>query len=498
MPKADNVSFLERHVEKIVLAVCVLLLMAAGYRWILSSPVSLTVIGPQGTGRVTVGPEEVDDVLEQAALGVKHKHDRAEVRVKPVLKCAGKTVELYRAIAPPPRETMDMAMPRLPVKLPIIGGEDEGIRLAQLIAAMPTPPKPVVVAAMTLPEKDQLADVVVAHGTFRYPVADLSAAWTEMLKKKKIPVKATVQKVIVQRQRQLRGGKWGAVETALLAAKPDVEGNPVVVPLIPEFDGTNVEDVRKARDAVGQAQMHVMQPAYYRIYSSGRGWVNWQALVPGTQAAPAGASAPTPAPAADAPAAAANTPVWFHDETLSVANSYRYRVKLAFVNPILTYDKAVSDEHLAEARRTIIETKESEWSELVSVEQSVHFFLTGASETTGQMTVTIFASKWAQTVRRAFPVLLGEPIGGVTKARIRNPKTGEAEPVAVDFSTGAISLRFRFDVKDIRPGGFVVTTAKMVFLDSQGRLKARVQARDHEDPVRKKLMEQAKQAAGGG
>jgi len=495
MPKADNVSFLERHVEKIVLVGCFLLLVAAGYRWVLSSPVSLTVIGPEGTGRVTVGPEEVDDVLGQAALSVKGKHDRAKVFVKPVIKCAGKTVEMYHPIVPPARETVDVAMPRPPVKLPIVGGEEEGIRLPQLIAAMPTPPKPIVIAAMTLPEKDKLVDVVVAHGTCQYPVAELTAAWTEMLKKKKIPVNATVHKIIVQRQRRLRDGQWGPVETAQLAAKPDAEGNPVTVPSIPAFDGKNVENVREARDAVGKVQTHVLQPAYYRVYSPGRGWVNWQPPAPPAQAVKTDAA---PAAAGDTPAAAAKTPIWFHDETLSVASGYRYRVKLVFVNPILTYDKVVSDEHLAEARQTFIETKESEWSDPVSVEQSVHFFLTGASETTGQMTVTIFASKWAQTVRQAFPVRRGEPIGGVTKARIRNPNTGEIEPAAVDFSTGAISLEFRFDIKDVRPGGLAVTTAKMVYLDSQGRLKARVQARDSDDPVREKLTEQAKQAAGGG
>ena len=44
-------------------------------------------------------------------------------------------------------------------------------------------------------------------------------------------------------------------------------------------------------------------------------------------------------------------------------------------------------------------------------------------------------------------------------ARIR---TGEVQETAVDFSTGAISLRFHFDMKLVRPGGFTTHTAKLI------------------------------------
>jgi len=189
--------------------------------------------------------------------------------------------------------------------------------------------------------------------------------------------------------------------------------------------------------------------------------------------------------------------VWFHDETMKVSRRYRYRIKLKFVNPILTYDKVVSDEHLAEARRTYIETEESEWSEPVSVDRKVHFFLTGASATTGQMTVTIFANKWGQTVMRTFGLRAGEPIGDLAGIKVRSPKTGQMEPVEVDFSTGAVSLRFHFGVKWLR-GSFQVTTAKMLYLDSEGRLQARIQARDNGNPLRRKLVEEAKRALAGG
>jgi hypothetical protein len=306
----------------------------------------------------------------------------------------------------------------------------------------------------------------------------------------------TVQEVIVEAQEELGNGQWGPLRRVTGTAKPDAEGNPVVVPRVPPFDGTNVEEVRGARDTLVSRQDHVVRPEYYRIWSSGRGWIPWQARMPKTEAV-----SPTPPVAPPGPAPLVPAPVkrrvWFHDETMKVGRRYRYRVKLMFVNPILTYDKAVSEEHLAEARQTFLETDESEWSLPVSVERQVHFFLTGASVTTGQMTVTVFANKWGQRVMKTFRVRPGEPIGGLASVKIRNPKTGQVEPVEVDFTTGAVSVRSRFNIK-WRRRDFEVTTTKMLYLDRDGRLQARIQARDSGDPLRRALGEEVRRAQGGG
>jgi hypothetical protein len=487
MAKADDANVLEQHVEKLVLLVCLVLLGVAAHRWILSSPVSMD----------GVPIERVDEMLSGKARVVKELYGKeGNVTVPPVPRWAGKTLAL-RAIAPQAREDVDVAMPRLPMKIELGGPPEDGlVRLAQLIADMPVPPKPQVTAAMELPEKPVLADVAVAHGTLAYPFAELAKAWTDRLAKVKVPVKLTAQEVVVEVQEEMGDGQWGPPRQVKVAAKPDAEGNPVVVPRVPDFDGTNVEQVRGARDKLTQQQSHILRPDYYRICSPGRQWAPWQPRLPKDEAP---AEEPPSVPVVPGLTAAPSraTFVWFHDETMEVGRRYRHRVKLVFVNPMLTYDKAVSEEYLAEARQTYIETEVSEWSDPVSVDRTVHFFLTGASETTGQMTVTIFANKWAQTAMRTFQIRPGEPIGSLWKVRIRNPKTGEAEPAEVDFSTGAISLRFRFAEKWLR-GNFEVTTAKMLYLDSQGRLRVRIQAQDGADPLRRKLVEEAKRALGGG
>jgi len=472
MAKADNVSFLERHVEKLVLLACLALLAAAAYRWVLSSPVGLAVISERGRGKTTAGPEQVDQVLQGAAQRVKHLHDVANLQVDPVPKWAGKVVTVGH-FESPRQVVVDPAMPRLPMKVDVGRASKGMVRLAQLIAVMPVPPAPKVAASMHLPEKDTLADLAVAHGSLVYPLAGLTAAWEELLKKK-VAVKAVVQDVLVEAQEELPDGQWGPIRRVNVVAKPGADGNSIVVPKVRPFDGKNVEEVRKDRDAVAQQQDHILRPEYFRVWQSG--WKDWRALLPKVQ------------PGEN------EIQVWFHDEAMKIGRRYRYRVRLVFVNPILTYDKAVGEEHLAEARQTHIRANPSAWSKPVSVNRNVRFFLTGASETTGQMTVTIFAHKWGQRVMKTFRVRPGEPIGAPAKVGIRNPKSGKMEGVTVDFSTGTVSLQFRFDVKYAK-GSFDVTTARMLYLDRQGRLQALIQARDNDSPLRKRLFQEVKQAA---
>jgi len=195
-----------------------------------------------------------------------------------------------------------------------------------------------------------------------------------------------------------------------------------------------------------------------------------------------------------APARAGHMQVWFHDETTPKPGvPARYRVKLVFVSPLLTYKEAVANKD--EAAVKTVSTKFSKWSDPSSATRDVQFFVTGSAVTTGQVSVTIFARKWGQVVSSTFRVTPGEMIGGRELVQVRNPQGGTSK-VEVDFSTGAIPLRLEF-AKTLMRRGMQVKTAEMVYMDKDGAVRTRVKALDESDDERKKLAQEAKQAAGG-
>jgi hypothetical protein len=491
MAKTDNVSFLERHVEKVVLAVCLLLLGAAAFHWLLASAVSMTVIGRGGKARIqNVSPGEVDEILSEAAQSVRQTWDEASIPVKAVPKYAGRTQSLL-PIRLAQREEVDLALPGLPLHMERI--EHAGpttVRLEDVVAAMPVPPKPIVEGYTELPRKKVstgLEDVRVARGVDIYPVQELADAWNKVLAPV-IPILQTVRVVghgvVVEVQELLPGGQWSPARTVTceVAPKVDEQGKTVQQPVIPDFDGKNYQIVRDTRDALGQSlwQEHVVRPEYYQIYLAGRGgWVDWRVHLP--KAMPQ----------------AGQAAVWFHDDkTMKVGRTYRYRVSLAFVNPLLSYEDAVSKKSVADARQKLVETKPSEWSDPMVTRRDVDFFLTGAGRTTGNLTVTVFAYKWGQRVQETFRIKPGDPIGGKKKVQLHYPlgQPGEKRGVEVDYSTGAVSLRFDFGKVLWRKGTVTVRTSELLYIDKDGKLNCRIQALDEDNPLRNKLAEEVKQA----
>ena len=475
MPKADDAKFFERHVEKLVLVVCLLLLALAADRWVLSSPVSLKVIRETGSGSATVPPERVDEVLSSAAQSIQHKYDISVAEIPPVPRWAGKTATL-REMAAVQREGIDVIKPFLPLKPPV-QRVVRGLRLASIEANMPPPPQPMVEAYMELPRRLPAEDVPTAHGLVVYPLAELLGRWETVLKEKNIPIKAIVQNVIIERQQALANGQWGPIEALPAPTHVDAMGAPVVIPQIKEFTGQNVAEVRESRDELGKAewQNRVQKPGYSQIWSAtAEGFVDWKEHLPKAQALPGQQLA-----------------IVFHDDKLKEGAAHRYRVRLQFASPLLTWEDMVDQENVQDARQRYVETKPSAWSEPVSVARQVHFYLTGVNPMMSQVTVTAYARKWGRMRAATLRVDAGAPIGGPAIMTLTNPVTGQEEHVAVNFATGAIALRFQFDVPWMM-NNFAVKTAKVLYLDGDGKLKARVQARDNDDPQRKRLAEEAK------
>jgi hypothetical protein len=390
---------------------------------------------------------------------------------------------------PPQAHLIDPGVPGRAIKS-IEPEKARGITLAELERAIAVPPAPLTGAWLVVPRKGkaELAETVVAHGVLTFPMTSLTESWKKTLGDKATFEKPIVQKVVVQVQQQLPDGQWGPWKDANCAVPlpGGADGKPTTMPAlptIPAYDGKNVEDVRRERTALGadDTQKLVLQPDYYRIWSGTAGWEDWKTQAPATAKPQAG-----------------DVTVWFHDDAgLVPGGVYRFRVQLAFVNPILTYPQGTGAAAEAESKVKYVLSKFSEPSEQTTVSRPVHFYLSGASAAIGKMTVTVYVRTWGQWVRSTFPVKPGEMIGGRAKAIIRDPlsEKGEKKAVDVDCTTGAVAIRLDFN-KALQVQNIKVKTAELVYLDKDGKIKSHVQSLDERDEQRKRLEDDARQAAG--
>ena len=69
---------IERHIEKIVLAVCVVLLVYAAFHWAASSPRTIEVITNRRGAKVTVGPENADVEIHKGARDIQNAMEQAK------------------------------------------------------------------------------------------------------------------------------------------------------------------------------------------------------------------------------------------------------------------------------------------------------------------------------------------------------------------------------------------------------------------------------------
>lgn len=335
--------------------------------------------------------------------------------------------------------------------------------------------------------------------------------------------------VQVQEQQPGSGWGSSREVTGVYEPVLDSMGTPVTAPTVPAYDGTNASYLAQLRAAVATPawQAYLLQPNYWQIWWPGYGWVDWRVNLPDNDVSKAGAAfiaqaggtagnvsgAPLPAwaqpsltpqpsyalsagPASEqeyadgetgqpsGPTLAQQIPApqlavvpdilwqmqhgsvlaWIHDDSLQPLKVYRYRVAVKVLNPLLGFDNMVKDPSFASA--PWIPTPFSPWSEAVEVPQSTEFFLTGAGEAQGR--VTVFTRSTGQQVKERFSVVPGQSIGGVKNIELTNPADQSVGNVPVDFTTGAVAVQFNV----IRATGRNIV--EMLYLDEKGDLRTKV------------------------
>lgn len=179
---------------------------------------------------------------------------------------------------------------------------------------------------------------------------------------------------------------------------------------------------------------------------------------------------------------------WFCDTTLEDGKVYRYRVSVRLVNPVLGCPLDVKKP--ADAEVASVDSPWSAWSEPVSVERSLRFFLTGANPLKNEVKVTVFTTHDGQWTKHTVSATPGQSISGKEKKKIVNPFTGEAAEVPVDFGTQAVVLNVNF-AKTIYRGSIKRDTVEMLYLDGGGELHTRLLDTDNDSKELEELTKQA-------
>ncbi|MFW6061779.1 MAG: hypothetical protein ACOC93_03120, partial [Planctomycetota bacterium] len=573
-------QFLEEHVEKIVLAVCVLLLAFVGVHWLAGSPrqVELDVGGaPSGP----VPPHELDAAVQQAARSLQEWANRQEPEVEPVPDLVAR----FEQIRPEPFPTQ---LAQLPVIAPadevIVVPEPEvpdKIRLATLQEEIPVPSQPRVKADYELRHTESPEDIVAAHVVSVYPLEDLRGSLREALQYARQshggPVIAQVNVQVQQRQ---PNGSWSApqdVDTVRRQAQ-DRDRTLAEMPQITPFDGQNFDEVHDSVTERADWQRMIVQPEYWDIFiPEGAGWGDWRVNLPEnpvsrelaeqlkaqgeslevevrraferaresdagdsrrdterrggssrydegevygdggyeygegeygegerTYGGRRGTRRPRRRPSRDEQTRTVRretepeplpevqpTPeyetqidngellIWAHDTSLKPGQTYRYRLRVELVNPLLGIPEELEDS--SDASVETIASNWSDWSEQISVGYPTQFFLTGQDPRSEQVIVTIFTKELGQTVEQPFAVRQGQSIGDTHTVRVVNPVTGVSEDRKCDFTTGAVTVQLDFD-KPVQSAGIsgmsTGTTSEMFYVDDQQELRTRLRARD--------------------
>ena len=467
MAKADNVSFLEKHVEKLMLCVCVLLLAYTTLHWVVSSPREMRIVPPSGMGDQAVSPDQADRKLLDAAAAIeKHVKD-----IEPPEQTLPKWMEIVQKLQDrsiPRTAAADVGVARAPLSIPSIPPGADPVSLKLVREKLQAPGKPAIWSGFVLPKAlpgdDKPNDVVAVTGAVVFPAKDLRTAWGHLLRDiaaKPIIAAVGVEVEVFERKAD---GTW-----------PD-QGRPVTtvanldqpVPAIPAYDGSNAEAIQKAMESAAGAEIlgKVIQPEFWDIWNAPtRAWGPWRVNLPKTAL-----SGTTLQQQIDA---GGDVLVWFHDVSSVSGKEYKYRVRLVLVSPLLSYDAELAKDLKADAKVATVTTDWSPLSDPGSVRKETKFFLTGASDLTGKVRVSVYTQRLGQQANKAFQVTPGQSIGEKVDVPLTHPATGKVEKVTVDFSTGATAVDFDFN-RQIPADRFLRKTAAMVYLDENGDLQTRI------------------------
>lgn len=272
-------SFLENHVEKLALGICVLLLVFAVTRWVPKSPREAEVLAPQGSTKLKVAPDDANENLRKGADAIWLRIEGHDVPTKAMRDYRKVINELALGTVPNYATPPDLGVLGLQVKAVKAFEPGELPSLKQVADNIPAPAAPTGNVKPVLPrpaEGEQIIDHLSTTLAAVYPWRELRVAWHENLSK--LPMIPTVvMGVEWQRQEASLDGDWSEPQPVPVTWVPPVDnqGRPY-----PEVDVTDTANLNTQIDLARQLQTYRLIPQFKDIYVPGLGWQSPLNLMP--------------------------------------------------------------------------------------------------------------------------------------------------------------------------------------------------------------------------
>lgn len=304
MAKADGPGFVDKHIEKVALLTCLLVLIYALTQYGVSSKRSFEIAGQQD-----VAPKDIDSVLLDEARQLEKRVEAQEAphvdarEDMPLLE----TMQNDPLPAPQPADKQAygvQGVARLallfgaPLQPTLTGVEADGTAqapsLAKIEQAMPAPARPVCWAGTELmvrevPGLDDQPEVKIEEpATWRavswYPWQELDDAWQKLLRSTVIEPRLTALGYEVEIQVKQPDGTWKTsrdVKPVMLPIYDSRTGDAIQPDPVPEYTGENGDAVLAWLDLFGKEWTeYQLQPDYHEVWIRNDANPSWDVHFP--------------------------------------------------------------------------------------------------------------------------------------------------------------------------------------------------------------------------
>jgi hypothetical protein len=272
------------HVEKLVLAVCLVTFVATVFLY----PMSESTVD---LDKQKMAPDKVDAYLVKLIDQMGTRTAASNLEPEPDYLAI-----LHRDQDPDLSDSrwamLDLSTPTrwIPSEKEKQPGQNK-LRSQPLVDLIPKPDKPLVGIAAEYRDTDPPSDAVVAHSTALFPAADLLERWQEAMKESILASVVNIVDVRFERQEAqevLPDGTivWGPSAKVEGVFRPlkDKDGKEVLAPTWPEVTKENVKEAQKFINDyfINGFDKYKAEPDYWDVLSENQ-WMSWRINLPLTE-----------------------------------------------------------------------------------------------------------------------------------------------------------------------------------------------------------------------